>query len=38
MPTGSVAQEAGVRFVRTLEERFENLSGYPFVPHYALIG
>lgn len=29
--------EAGVRFVRTPEERFENLSGYPFAPHYALI-
>jgi len=29
--------EAGIRFVRTPEERFENLPGYPFAPRYATI-
>lgn len=29
--------EAGIRFVRTPEERFKNLPGHPFDPHYALI-
>jgi pimeloyl-ACP methyl ester carboxylesterase len=28
---------SGVPFVRTPEERFEDLSGYPFDPHYAAI-
>jgi haloalkane dehalogenase len=27
----------GVRFVRTPEERFADLPGYPFAPHYALV-
>ncbi|HEY3364276.1 MAG TPA: haloalkane dehalogenase [Symbiobacteriaceae bacterium] len=39
-PDGEVeihTTEAGVRFVRTPEERFANLPGYPFSPHYALI-
>ena len=29
--------ESGVRFVRTPEERFANLPGYPFEPRYALV-
>jgi pimeloyl-ACP methyl ester carboxylesterase len=29
--------ESGIRFVRTPEDRFKNLPGYPFKPHYALI-
>jgi haloalkane dehalogenase len=29
--------EEGVRFVRTPEERFANLPGYPFAPHYLMI-
>jgi len=29
--------EAGIRFVRTPENRFKNLPEYPFEPHYALI-
>lgn len=29
--------EAGVEFVRTPEERFENLPGYPFEPNYVEI-
>ncbi len=29
--------EAGIRFVRTPEERFADLPGYPFEPHYALV-
>ena len=29
--------QSGVRFVRTPEERFANLPGYPFEPHYALV-
>jgi len=29
--------ETGVRFVRTPDERFENLPGYPFEPHYAVV-
>lgn len=29
--------ETGVRFVRTPDERFARLPGYPFEPHYALI-
>lgn len=27
----------GVRYVRTPEERFANLPGYPFAPHYTLV-
>ena len=29
--------ESGVCFVRTPEERFADLPGYPFEPHYALV-
>jgi pimeloyl-ACP methyl ester carboxylesterase len=29
--------ESGIRFVRTAEDRFKNLPGYPFKPHYAMI-
>ena len=29
--------EAGLRFVRTPEDRFEDLPGYGFAPHYATI-
>ena len=29
--------EAGIRYVRTPEERFANLAGYPFAPHYAMV-
>jgi haloalkane dehalogenase len=29
--------ETGTRFVRTPEERFANLPGYPFEPHYAIV-
>ena len=29
--------ETGVRFVRTPEERFTNLPGFPFEPHYAIV-
>ena len=29
--------EAGIRFVRTPVERFANLPGYSFAPHYAVI-
>lgn len=28
---------AGILYVRTPEERFANLAGYPFTPHYALV-
>ncbi len=29
--------ESGVRFVRTPDERFANLPGFPFEPHYAQV-
>lgn len=29
--------DAGLEFVRTPDERFDNLSGYPFEPHYVEI-
>lgn len=29
--------DTGIHFVRTPEERFANLPGYPFEPHYALV-
>jgi pimeloyl-ACP methyl ester carboxylesterase len=29
--------ETGVRFVRTPEERFAHLPGFPFAPHYAIV-
>ncbi len=29
---------AGLEFVRTPDERFENLAGFPFAPHYVEVG
>jgi haloalkane dehalogenase len=29
--------EAGIRYVRTPDDRFKNLPGYPFMPHYVTI-
>ncbi len=36
-PVEILTTEDGVRFVRTPEERFANLPGYSFAPHYAMV-
>ena len=36
-PVEILTSKEGVRFVRTPEERFANLPGYPFAPHYAMV-